>query len=219
MLAFALDCLLRMLHPIIPFITEEIWQLLAGFCPDRGFDQIEKACNSLMIAKWSSHPPQWRDAEIENRFATFQSVLGAVREIRSRQNLAPRKEIRFSVRCDEQTKRLLEPMSVYFSSMAAAQLVSLGSNIESPRINAMLALPNLEVFVDLAGLIDVNAEKARLEKEKEKLDKSIAGKQSKLANEKFVNHAPAEIVQREREGLAKMIEQLKKIADALEDLK
>ncbi len=218
MLAFTLDYLLRMLHPIIPFITEEIWQLLAGFCPDRGFDHIEKARNSLMIAKWSSHPPQWRNAEIENQFATFQSVLGAVREIRSRQNLAPRKEIRFSVRCDDQTKRLLEPMSVYFSSMAAANLVSIGSNIEPQKTNATLALPNLEVFVDLAGLIDVNAETARLEKEKEKLEKSIAGKQNKLANEKFVNHAPVEIVQREREGLAKMIEQRKKITDALNDL-
>ena len=109
-------------------------------------------------------------------------------------------------------------MAGYFKSMAAAELTEMGTDIEPPAINATVALPDMEIYVDLAGLIDVGAERKRLEKELGKVQGAIKGKEAKLANEKFVGSAPAEIVQRERTGLAQLQEQSKTITEALDRL-
>ena len=218
MLAYTLDTLLRLLHPIIPFITEEIWQLLADFCGERGFETVEQASESIMLAPWPELPDSLQDSEIENQFATFQSVIGAVREIRSRQNIPPKEEIKFSVRCDQSNQNLLKPMAVYFSSMANSELEQIGSDVEAPQINATISRNDIDVFVDLAGFIDVEAEQKRLDKEREKCEKSIAGKENKLSNAKFVDNAPPEIVERERASLEKLKEQVKKLIEARNDL-
>ena len=218
MMAFTLDCLLRLLHPIIPFITEEIWLLLANLCPERGFDPIQKATDSIMLADWPQLNPAWQDNEIEQQFALFQSTLGALREIRSRQNLAPKKQIRFSIRCDSGLAELIKPMGLFFSSMAAADLEEISDQIAPPKINATVALPNMEIFVDLAGLIDVAAESKRLEKEQARLLGMISGKEKQLANEKFVNNAKPEVVAQAQASLAQIREQLKTVGEALSDL-
>ncbi len=109
-------------------------------------------------------------------------------------------------------------MSIYFGSMAFAQLTEIGAATSPPSINAAIAFPELEIFVNLEGLIDIEAEKKRLEKDRAKVEGGIKGKLAKLNNEKFVSSAPAEIVQRERESLAQLQEQLKTIIAALEKL-
>ena len=217
-MAFTLDCLLRLLHPIIPFITEEIWLLLANLCPERGFDPIQQATDSIMLADWPELDPAWQDNEIEQQFSLFQSTLAALREIRSRQNLAPKKQIRFSIRCDSGLTELIKPMGLFFSSMAAADLEEISDQVTPPKINATVALPNMEIFVDLAGLIDVAAESKRLEKEQARLLGMIAGKEKQLANEKFVNNAKPEVVAQAQASLAQIREQLKTVAEALSDL-
>jgi len=214
-LAHTLDTLLRLLHPMIPFLTEEVWQLLAGVAPQRGIDRLEPAAESVMIAPWPESDAKRQAPEIEARFARFQEVLRAVRDIRGRQNVPPRRRIEFAVRCDAETAALLEPMEPYFASMAGATCTGRGPEVEAPALSANATSPGLEVFVDLAGVIDVEAEIARKRKELEKLDALIAGKQKKLANEKFVSRAPAEVVQREREGLAELEEQHARITETL----
>ena len=96
-LAHTLDSLLRLLHPLIPFITEDVWQLLGNAAPERGLARPECASESVMIASWPAADPKRQDSEIEARFAHFQEVLKALRDIRSRQNIAPKTPIRFSV--------------------------------------------------------------------------------------------------------------------------
>ena len=218
MLAFTLDTLLRLLHPITPFITEEIWQLLADFCGERGFQKTSRATASIMVAQWPELPASLQNEEIENQFATFQSVIGAVREIRSRQNIPPKEEIKFSVRCNATNQNLLKPMTGYFSSMANSELDQMGADTESPKINATISLNEIDVFVDLAGFIDVEAEQKRLDKELEKCEKSIKGKEAKLSKGSFVDNAPPEIVERERTSLEKLKEQVKKLTEARNDL-
>ena len=102
--------------------------------------------------------------------------------------------------------------------MAKSELEQIGSTNEPSKINATISLDGIDVFVDLAGFIDVDAVKKRLEKEREKTEKSINGKENKLSNSSFVDNAPKEIVERERESLDKMKEQLKKIAQQLSEL-
>ena len=219
MLVFALDQLLKLLHPVMPFITEAIWQQLNRFAPKRGLESVESAHSHLIGASWPKLDQKWSSGEIETQFARFQSGLGSLREIRARQNLAPKKEVKFSIRCDQAYADSLSPMASYFKSMASAELTSMGPDVVAPQTNATVANDGIEMFVDLDGLIDVGAEIKRLEKEEKKTEGNIVGKEKKLSNEKFVSSAPAEIVQRERDSLAVLKEQLTTIKASLEKLR
>ena len=218
-LAHSLDTLLRLLHPVIPFITEEIWQRLNKIAPERGLTELVAGSDSIMVASWPEAESARQDAEIEAQFATFQEVLGAVREIRSRQNIAPKKPIEFSVRAGDATIALLEPMKPYFEGMANATVTAWGPSIEPPATNAPIKLQNIDVFVDLAGLIDKAAEIERLDKELTKTDNLIQGKEKKLSNANFVDRAPADVVQNERDSLGQLQEQRATICQALETLR
>jgi valyl-tRNA synthetase len=218
-LAHTLDVLLRLLHPMIPFITEEVWQLLGRVAPQRGLSQLQPSAASVMIAAWPAADTSRQDAEIEARFSRFQAVLGALREIRSRQNIPPKSPIEFSVRCDESMCRLLQPMAGYFASMANATASAWGDRVEPPATHATVSLPGIEVFVDLKDFIDVDAEIARNEKLLQKLRGQIQGKEKKLANANFVDRAPAEVVQRERESLQQLGQQLATVQATLERLR
>ena len=214
MLVYGLDTLLRLLHPLMPFITEEIWQLLHGIAPARGFD-AESAPECLIGAAWPVIDARFDSPEVEQQFALFQSTLGSLREIRNRQNLPPKQEINFSVESDDAFADLLRPLSPYFNNMANATLVEMGPGIKPPPVNATIVNGDTRVFVDLDGLIDKEAEAARLTKEIEKTTKNIDGKERKLSSEKFVSGAPPEIVQRERDGLATLKEQLITLQESL----
>ena len=130
-----------------------------------------------------------------------------------------RKKVEFVVRCGSEIESLLKPLSSFFDSLANAQLKELGEEIEIPPTNATRAMKGIEVFVNLEGLIDKEAEIKKLEKELQKVQGNITGKERKLSSEKFVQGAPAEIVQRERDTLEKLCEQLKTLEAALDSLK
>ena len=103
-LAHVLDTIARLLHPISPFITEEIWQRLAEAAPQRGLAAPESPAESVMIAAWPVAGRELIDERIEVQFAKFQAVLAGLREVRSRQDIAPKTPIRFSVRTDAETQ-------------------------------------------------------------------------------------------------------------------
>lgn len=206
-LAHTLDVLLRLLHPIIPFVTEEVWQLLGEIAPMRGLAEPHSAAESIMIAPWPEADSSWQDEHIEAQFARFQEVLRAVRDIRGRQNVPPKQEIDFSVRCDADTAELLRPMETYFAGMAGACVTDLGTDVEPPALSANVTLPGIEVFIDLAELIDIEAEIARKKQELEKLERLIAAKRKKLENKNFIERAPAVVVQKEKDGLAELEDQ------------
>lgn len=206
-LAFALDNLMRLLHPFIPFLTEEVWQLLGSAAPERGLDETSEAAHSIMIAAWPAADATHANVEIEQRFARFQQVLGMLREARSRHNIPPRSPIRFTVKAAREDLELLQPMAPYFQSMAGASAASWESGAKAPPTGASFSAAGMEVFVDLADFIDVAAETARKQKEIARLEQAIAGKEKQLANENFVSRAPAEVIEKERAALAQLREQ------------
>lgn len=203
-LAHTLDTILRLLHPMIPFLTEEVWQLLAETAPERGIDAVHSAAASIMIAPWPECDAARQDPQIEARFARFQEALRSVREIRSRQNVAPKKRIEFAIRCDAEAADLLRPMVPYFESMAEAEATAFGPDVQAPALSANVTVSGMEIFVDLADLIDVEAEIARKKQELAKLQSLIGAKKKKLANESFVQKAPAAVVEKERESLKEL---------------
>ncbi|MCO6043696.1 valine--tRNA ligase [Aeoliella sp. ICT_H6.2] len=222
-LAHALDTLLRLLHPITPFLTEEIWQLLNEVAPVRSLTNPDReATESICISPW----PEWHDghvdSNIESQFAEFQAVLGAVREIRSRQNITMKEELSFNVKCPTEVAKRLEAMQPYFAKMANATAAELGPTIAPPDMAASIPLAGdlvgIEVHVDVSKYIDVDAEKKRLTNEEEKLTKYERSIEGKLKNEKFVANAPAEVVEAERDKLADAKKQLVSIRAALQKL-
>lgn len=218
-LAAVLDRLLRLLHPIMPFLTEEIWQRLGQIAPRRGFEKLETPAASLMIAPWPVADARRQDRTIEARYSRFQAALGAIREIRSRQNIAPKDEVQFAIRCAPEVVELLRPMEPYFASMAHAHATGWGRDVQAPPTHAEVKLADMEVLVDLSGYIDVAAEIQRNEKERDRLLGQIAGKEKKLADPKFVARAPADVVERERESLTQLKEKLHAAETALRALR
>ncbi len=217
-LAHTLDALLRLLHPMIPFLTEDVWQRLGEVAPQRGIDQPIAAAESIMRAAWPQCDPRRQDAEIEAQFARFQEVLRAVRDIRARQGVAPKTALAFSVRCEAAVADLLRPMESYFASMANARSTAFGPEVVAPALSAQVTLSGMDVYVDLAGLIDVEAELARKKQEVEKLTGFIAAKEKKLSNASFVERAPADVVQKERDSLKDLQDQLAAAKDVLQRL-
>jgi valyl-tRNA synthetase len=231
-LAHALDALLRLLHPMMPFITEEIWQQLnkvasqrnVGWAPptktgDRQ-EMVGTAHSTWLIrAPWPTADMRWQDREIEARFAIFQQALGAIREIRSRQNIATKQPLEFCVKCVPAVADLLKPMTPYFQSMTNATATGFGPEVTIPPTHAKTAIEGTEIFVDLKDFIDVKAERAKNEQQEQKLLGLIKSKEAKLANESFVSRAPANVVQAEREGLAQLQEQLASVRAALAALR
>ena len=218
-LGHTLDTLLRLLHPAVPFITEEIWQLLAAAAPQRGLAAPMAAAESIMIAPWPVAETARRDERIEARFARFQEVLRGLREIRSRQNIPPKTPIEFSARCDAATAELLLPMAPYFESLAGAHATAWGADVAPFATSAHVSSKEIELYVNLAGLIDVAAETGRLEKEQGKLTGLIGAKEKKLSNANFVERAPADVVAKERAALTELQAQLATVEQALAGLK
>jgi len=238
-LAHVLDSLLRLLHPIVPFLTEEVWQLLGEVAPERGLDGALgspspspslrgrgmpriSAAESVCIAEWPVADRSRIDATIEEQFTDFQAVLGAVRELRMAQNIPPREPVEFRVRCDEATAKLLEPMQPYFTQMAKATATAWGPNATPPDVAASSQITGargaIEVHLDVSRFIDVEAEKARLAKQLEQLRGHAASLEGKLANENFVSRAPAEVVQQQRDKLIEVRGQIESVQAALAKL-
>ncbi len=204
MLAHALDVLLRLLHPLVPFVTEEVWQALGQATPLRGLATLVPPAESIMIAPWPEPDNERHDERIEARFGLFQEVLRVLRDVRSRHNIPPKAPLPFSVRSEASAAELLRPMEPYFASMAGARAVAWGPQVSGSATSPGVMAAGLEVFVDLSDYLDVGAEFARAEKERARLEAAIASKERQLANANFVSRAPAEVIEKERAALAQL---------------
>ncbi|MDR2756380.1 MAG: valine--tRNA ligase [Planctomycetaceae bacterium] len=218
-LIYVLNTLLRLLHPVIPFVTEEIWQRLrlSGNLTGVGLTDNDFT-ESIVIALWPVADESVINTEMESQFKIFQELLRAIRDVRASRNVPPKTEITFSVRCDTPTATLLKPMEPYFLSMTKSRATGWGESVTVPVLSSTVPLAGMDVYVDLSDLIDVAAETAKLEKEITKLDGFIKSKESKL-NSDFVNKAPATVVEKERQSLTELQEQRQSAIEALTKLK
>lgn len=195
-----LDTLLRLLHPITPFVTEEVWRRLADFAPVRGLEELAQASESITVAPWPIVDEAWIDPNIEAQFAQFQEALRCVRDARARQNVPPRTEVSFAIKCSAEVAELLLPMSEFFKSMACSVATELGPGVVPPALSSNATTSAMEIYVDVADLIDIPAEIQKKEKEIEKLNGFIKSKEAKLSGS-FVEKAPAQVVEKERASL------------------
>jgi valyl-tRNA synthetase len=222
LVAHALDTLMRLLHPIMPFVTEEIWQHLGKAAPKRGLDEHTSASPFVMLAPWPTVDERdTADQNIQRQFSVFKEVLGAVRQIRSSQNIAPRESLPVAIKCDELTTTLLTPMRPLLESMSNSQVVELGPSAKAFETDAPLSIASIgiDVHVDLEKFIDVAAELQRLERLLGQIEKQIAGKEQKLSNESFVSRAPEQVVAQERQSLQDLYRQRESVSNDIARMK
>jgi len=211
MLLLGLDTILRLLHPIMPFVTEEIWQHLGATAAGRRMPWDHgPPPRSIMVAAWPRPPVGWIDPRTEAQFGSFLALVAAIREIRARQNVPPRTRVKVAMRAARDQAELLQPLHAALESMAVAEITAIGPDAAGAPAAATATVAGCEIFVDLAGLIDVEAEIAKLLKENEKTAGFIKAKQAKLADEKFAARAPEAVVAKERAQLAELEERLAK---------
>jgi valyl-tRNA synthetase len=211
---------------MMPFLTEEVWQLLAQAAPVREIAKTQangeaaSAAGSVCVAPWPAADISRQNATIESQFADFQTVLGAIREIRQTHNIPQREEICFSVLCYSETADLLRIMQPYFTQMGHATGIWDTDGIRPDLTPRILAGQNgkIELYVDVSRFIDVGAERKRLEKQRDELTRFVDSIQKKLSNKAFVDKAPAAVVNEQRAKLAEVEGQLASVAAALAKL-
>ena len=193
----ALETILRLIHPMMPFISEEIWQRIA---PHAG-KPVEG--ESIMSQAWPQADAERIDEQAIRDIEWLKGIIIAVRNIRNELNLSPGKplEVYLQNGADGDAERL-EANRLFLSKLARLESITfLAAGDEAP-MSAIQRVGELEVLVPMAGLIDKDAELKRIDKEHEKQQKVITGLENKLGNEKFVGRAPADVVEKERAKLA-----------------
>ena len=196
---------LRILHPIMPFITEEIWQNL----PHQG--------KSIMTSTWPHVQKQFIDKKLDSQMQKIISCITAIRNIRSVWQIKPSKKIKAHFCVSKKALAdLFKAHTSYIKDLAGIELLEIGQKIKRPRSSVVTVLPDIEIFVPLEGIIDVQKEAKRLDEKRQELENILRNTEKKLKNKQFLSKAPKEIVTREKENKKQFKESLKKLKDNLE---
>jgi len=171
-----------------------------------------------MRADWVVLPTQWQDEQLEGRFERLQELIVAVRNVRSTYSIPRSTRLSLSVRCGADVAEDLESVAEQFLNLANSELIALGPDVSQSEGAASFALGEADGYIDLEGVVDREAERAKHLKEIEKLNGVIAGHEKKLSNESFVSKAPAEVVDGVRDTLAGLREQLERVNGILGQL-
>jgi len=204
-----LDAMMRLLHPILPFISEEIWQRVK---PLSGSTD-----ESIMISRFPEVDSSKIDMDAEADMQWLQTFIVGVRNIRGELNISPAKPV--SVLLDnlgDDDRARVEQYRGFLSALAKLESLDVLSGSRPAAATALCG--EMEILVPLAGLIDIDAEVARLNKEIEKLEKDVARIEGKLANPNFVDKAPEAVVNKEKEKLVQAQSALKKLKQQLASL-
>jgi len=219
-LAYALDRLLRLLHPFVPHITETLWQHLNAVVPDRSLDTEAPAptAAACAVARWPEPVAAFRDADAETDFALVQATIRAIRNIRARMGIAPRAPLTAAIKAAPDAVTRLRAAADTIKHLALLDSVTAAADTAKPPASAAEVVEGVEVYVPLAGVIDLETERERLRKRIAEQEKFRDGSQKKLANENFVARAKPEVVQAERDRLDKINAELTALMANLKDL-
>jgi valyl-tRNA synthetase len=219
-----LEALLRALHPMMPFITEEIWQrvrpLAAPILAAQKSRASQKPVDSLMAAPYPAASDYARDTEAEAQVALLKEYILKVRQIRGEMNIAPSRKIPLLVRdADEASQGLIRTHAHYLHRLAGLESLKVLNSGDAEPVSASAMVTGTTLLVPLVGLIDATAEIDRLAKVIAKNDSDIGKLRGKLGNENFVKNAKPELVEADRAKLAELIAQNETMGKQLERLR
>ncbi len=203
-----LDSSLRMLHPFIPFVTEELWQHLPRPQGDERF---------LISARFPCPDEKLIDEEAEQDMQFLMSLIGGIRNTRAELNIPPRAMLNIIIAAqDKKIRDIIANNEVYIKRLSRVEDIAfIEDRKRRPKGSASIVLNNSEVFIPLKGLLDVEDEIRKLTKQEKKLLNDLKKSEAKLNNDNFLKKAPKEIVEKEQNKVKEIGEQLKKIRDNL----
>jgi valyl-tRNA synthetase len=214
-----LDAILRLVHPIMPFVTESIWEALAEAAFERGLPAPEPAAESVCIAPWPEFPASYRDPAMEARIARMQDLVRSIREIRNHYQLETRQPLNVFVRCSSAVAADFKALAPFIRLLAGVGQLECSPDTIKPRQSATHIRPDYEAYVSLEGLINVEGEIKRLEKQLGEKTRHLQATRSKLSNSSFVEKAPPEVVQQQRDLVNELQTQIQAIEANLQDLR
>ncbi len=196
--------LLKIVHPFMPFITEELWQLI----------KERKKGESIVISDYPVPAEDRIDTRAEEEMEFVQDIITSIRVIRGEMNIPPSRQIKVFLKSSSVSQHQVD----YIKKLARVEELTADENIPKPKASASAVLNRCEIYIPLEGLIDLDVERTRLQKEISRLKGSLEGIQKKLSNEKFVNNAAPEVVEKERNKKSDWEKNLKKLNDILDTL-
>jgi len=201
--------LMKLLHPFMPFITEEIWQLIR----DRDTEE------AMIVASW----PEFEESSVSESdqalFESIQKMISAIRNIRAEFNLNPNDDIDLLIKAkNEETANALNNNEWIFRKLQSIDSFEVSADLEKPETSASAVIDGTELFVPLEGLIDLDKERKRIQKEIDRLEGFLKSIEGKLNNDGFVNNAPEDVVQKERDKKEDTETNLEKLREILEEL-
>ncbi|MCI7344293.1 MAG: class I tRNA ligase family protein, partial [Fusobacterium necrophorum] len=202
-----LEAGLRLLHPFMPYISEEIWQSI----------KKENVGETIVLAEYPKFEAEKYHQDLEEDFAYIQEVISSLRNIRAEMGISPAKEAKVIIRSeDDRELKILERNKAFLQQLAKISDLSYGKEMEKPADSAFRVARNSVVYMILADLIDKEAEVKKIQDQIAKVQKDLDKVNAKLANEKFVSKAPTEILEREKriqkeyqDKMYKLVENLK----------
>ncbi|MCC8190920.1 MAG: valine--tRNA ligase, partial [Planctomycetes bacterium] len=220
-LAWVLDNIMRLLHPVAPFFTEEVWRLLGEVVPRRGLETPREAAPMLVRAAWPDLKAALvhRDETVERDMTRAMDVIRAIRNIRAKFNLPPKSDLAVSVSAvDTEYAASIEPLADTIRAQAGLTGLELGVDLPKPHQAAAEVLPGAQVYAPLASLMNVEVEMRRIEKELASKTRAADALNTKLHNLDFLEKAPPEVVARERERRDEFNRQIRELLELKESL-
>ncbi len=202
-LVSVLSAILRILHPFMPFVTEEIWQKLPG---------VKK---SIMISKFPEPEDFFEDQEAVKEIKFVMDIITGIRNIRGELRIPPSKKVNVVIDAPERKAELINRYMHHVRSLAKVEDISIGYGIERPDSSATSVVEDVSIYVLLKGLLNIEEEKKRIIKEMKKLQKDIDMFKKKLSNKNFVEKAPSHVVEEVREKLNIANEKFEKLNQSL----
>ncbi|MEE9396653.1 MAG: valine--tRNA ligase [Methylococcales bacterium] len=205
-LVLILETVLRLLHPIMPFITEEIWQRIAPLAGAKG--------DTIMLQSYPRVDPDQEDAGADNQIQWIMSFILGVRRIRGEMNIPPGKPLPLLLQNgSKQDRELLDSNRFYLTKLAKLESIQWLEQEEAAPESAISLVNELKILIPMSGLIDKQAELDRLDKEIQKLRKDLPRVEGKLSNQKFIDKAPEAVIDKERQKLADLRSSLVKLEE------
>ncbi|MCH6573701.1 MAG: valine--tRNA ligase [Bacteroidetes bacterium] len=196
--------MLKLVHPFMPFITEELWQLI----------EERKDGESISTSEYPKLNSDLIKPSAESEMEMVQGIVYSIRNIRGEMNIPPSKSIDAYIKSSEVKKHQID----YIKKLAKVENIIVGEDVVKPGASASAVFKNSEIYITLKGLIDLNVERQRIEKEINRLEGSLKGIKNKLSNDKFVKNAPADVVEKEKTKQRDWTGNLNKLKELLSNL-
>ena len=206
---YVFETTLALLHPFIPFVTEELWHYMP----------VDKKAGSLCVRDYPDETDGIEDKKAEREMGLVMEAVLGIRSIRGELNLPPSLELKVIIKTSEETGKIIKENIQYISKLAKAIDIETGHDVVKPEDSAVSVCPDMEMYVPLKGLFDIEAEIKRLNREINKIEVTLSMINKKLANDGFISKAPQEVVEANKAKQNELSEKIQIIHDTITKLK